>query len=82
MEAGNEITTLREARKARGWTQEQLAEKADIARETLSRFESGERIPSNAQAFVLAALFNVRVGEVERWCANAAPAVKGIEAAS
>lgn len=37
---------LREARKARSFTQEELAEKADISRVMISRYETGSVIPT------------------------------------
>jgi transcriptional regulator with XRE-family HTH domain len=34
---------LREARRAHGWTQEQLARRSDVTMNTISRLERGER---------------------------------------
>lgn len=58
-------TIIQRARKKRGWTQTQLAERAGLRQETISVIESGER-PSKLASIlaVLAALdLEFRVGE-------------------
>jgi len=42
METGN---VIRKARKARNWTQKQLAEKVFTSRENVSRWEGGKQLP-------------------------------------
>ena len=44
---------LRELREARGWSQEALAEKCNLAVQTLSRFERDLRVPDWATALTL-----------------------------
>ena len=58
-------TIIQRARKKRGWTQTQLAERAGLRQETISAIESGEK-PSKLASIlaVLAALdLEFRVGE-------------------
>ena len=45
-------------RKMRGMTQEELAEKIDVSRQTLSKYETGESLPEGKHAFGM-----VKVGE-------------------
>jgi len=46
-EVGRRIKTLREAR---GWTQQELAEKADVSRSDISLWETGKQRPSPPKA--------------------------------
>ena len=54
---------VREARKRAGLTQAALAERADVPQSTVSRIESGARVPSTdlVERLVRAAGFEVRV---------------------
>lgn len=47
---------FRAARKARGWTQGQLAERAETEQATVSRLELGARVPEEVRARIAAAL--------------------------
>lgn len=58
---------LRTKREERGWSQAHVADAINVSVPTVSRLESGQMQPSNAQVFLLATLFGVRQGEVERW---------------
>jgi transcriptional regulator with XRE-family HTH domain len=53
------MPTLRDLRKRSYMTQETLAQKAGIARETLSRYETGYRKPSPRNIVILAKLAKV-----------------------
>jgi transcriptional regulator with XRE-family HTH domain len=46
---------VRRLRKSKGWSQEHLAEAANIGRATVQRIESGAVVPSNEIALALAA---------------------------
>lgn len=50
---------LQKLRKARGWTQEELAEKVGVSRQSLSKWESDGALPDTANVIVLADLFGV-----------------------
>lgn len=59
---------LRIKREQRGWSQAYVADAINVSVPTVSRLESGQMQPSTAQVYLLATLFGVRQGEVERWC--------------
>ena len=46
-------------RKQKGWSQEELAEKLDISRQSVSKWESGQSIPDIDRILALSKLFNV-----------------------
>lgn len=50
---------IRELRKSRKWTIEQLAEIAGVSKGYVSLLENGERVPSASMLQTLAAAFNV-----------------------
>lgn len=54
---------IRAARQARGWSQEELAERTGLSARTIQRIENGAR-PSAATARLLAAAFEVDVADV------------------
>lgn len=61
MEIGNKILELR---KQKGMSQEQLAEKMEVARQTISKWELGETSPDISQAKKLSTIFNVSLDEL------------------
>lgn len=61
MEIGNKILELR---KKNNLSQEELAEKVGVARQTISKWELGETAPDIKQAKQLASIFNVSVDEL------------------
>ena len=52
---------LQKLRKARGWTQEELAEKVGVSRQSLSKWESDSTLPDTANVIILADLFGVSI---------------------
>ena len=56
MTFGEKLTKLR---KARGWTQEELAEQAGVSRQSLSKWESDAALPDTARVIILCDLFGV-----------------------
>ena len=60
-------------RKDKGFTQEELALKLEVSRQTISSLEKGKYNPSILLAFKIARLFNMRIEEIfiyeeeERW---------------
>lgn len=50
---------LQKLRRARGWTQEQLAERLGVSRQSLSKWESDGALPDTANVIALADLFGV-----------------------
>ena len=48
---------LQALRKARGWSQEELASQIHVSRQALSKWESGASDPSTANLIALAKLF-------------------------
>ena len=61
MEIGNKINQLR---KLSGMTQEQLAEKIDVTRQTISNWELGETSPNPEQLKLLSKALNVSIDEL------------------
>jgi putative transcriptional regulator len=55
---------LREERAARGWSQGELAERADASRQTINAIEADKYDPSLPLAFRLAALFDLPVERI------------------
>ncbi|MBQ8858982.1 MAG: helix-turn-helix transcriptional regulator [Clostridia bacterium] len=56
MKLADKITTLR---KSRGWSQEELAERIEVTRQSVSKWESGLSVPDLDKIVALAALFEV-----------------------
>ena len=61
MEIGKKIMELR---KKNGFSQEELAEKVGVARQTISKWELGETSPDLKQAKELSKIFNVSLDEL------------------
>ncbi len=61
MELGN---SLFHARKSCGLSQEQVAEKLGVSRQTVSKWESGETIPDIRQSKKMALLYNVSLDDL------------------
>jgi len=55
---------LAELRRLRKWTQQGLADRADVTRQTIISLEGGRYNPSILLAFKLARLFDVRIDEL------------------
>ena len=55
---------LRQLRELRDWTQEQLAERADIQRTYVAECEAGKRNPSLKHLDKLASAFKVRIADL------------------
>lgn len=51
-------------RKMRGMTQEELAEKIDVSRQTLSKYETGESLPDVEKSRLIAEVFDVTLDEL------------------
>ena len=56
MNFSEKLLTLR---KAKGMTQEQLAEKLDVSRQSISKWESGQAVPELEKIVALSAIFDV-----------------------
>ena len=56
--------SLLSARKNRGLTQEEVAERLGVSRQTISKWELGETLPDILQSKRLAALFNTTLDEL------------------
>lgn len=50
---------IQDLRKARGWTQEQLAERISVSRQALSRWELGAAVPDTENVLQISRLFGV-----------------------
>ena len=61
MEIGNKIQELR---KKNGMSQEELAEKIGVARQTISKWELGETSPDLKQAKELSKIFKISLDEL------------------
>ncbi|WP_354505282.1 helix-turn-helix transcriptional regulator [Limibacillus sp. MBR-115] len=55
---------IRETRKTRGLTQEELAERIDKAASTISEFERGNIMPHLSTLYAMAAALNVEPGDL------------------
>lgn len=55
---------LRELRAARGWSQNDLATRLDVSRQTINALETGRYDPSLPLAFRIARLFELRIEDV------------------
>lgn len=60
------VTKIRSVRLSRGWTQIELAQRAGLSQNDISRFENGAR-PTDPKIDALAAAFGVRPWTVYRW---------------
>ncbi len=57
-------TQIKQLRKAQGWNQEQLAEKAYVSRQTVSNWENEKSYPDVHSLLILAELFGVSLDEL------------------
>lgn len=64
-------TRLREARRARGLTQPQLAEMAGVAQQSVSKVERGEACPHDRVKLQLAHALGVSPGSLFPWPSEA-----------
>lgn len=55
---------IKQHRKAKGWTQQQLAEQTGVSRQTVTRWENGWNVPSLFYAEKLAESFGINVTEL------------------
>jgi len=55
---------LAELRSARDWTQQELADRVEVSRQTIISLEGGRYNPSILLAFRLARLFDARIEDV------------------
>ncbi|MGC7871095.1 helix-turn-helix transcriptional regulator [Desulfosporosinus sp. SYSU MS00001] len=55
---------LEEIRKERGITQEELADRLEVSRQTISSLENGRYNPSIILAFKIARFFNLSIEEI------------------
>lgn len=61
MQLGNNIQTLR---KKKGLSQEKLAEKINVTRQTISNWELGETTPNPEQLILLSKQFDISIDEL------------------
>ena len=54
-------------RKAHGFSQEELAEKLDVSRQTLSKWETGESLPDIGKSRLLAEIFGVTLDDLVKY---------------
>jgi putative transcriptional regulator len=55
---------LRDLRKAKGWTQEDLAVELEVSRQTINALEAGRYDPSLPLAFRIARLFGLTIEQI------------------
>ena len=55
---------VRELREGNGWSQQYLAEKLAVSRQTVISIEQGKYDPSLPLAFVIAAVFSTRIEDI------------------
>ncbi len=57
---------IRVLRKKQKWSQEQLAEKVNVSRQTVAKWENGEAVPDIYKCQILADLFQVSLDQLSR----------------
>lgn len=55
---------LRDLRAARGWSQQELAQRLDVSRQSVNAIETGRYDPSLPLAFRIAELFGLAIEDV------------------
>ena len=71
----NELgTRIRTLRKARGLTQEALAQALEVSRQAVTKWEDGSSLPSTANLFALAGFFSVPLAELTGTPESTSPA--------
>jgi len=55
---------LRELREAKGWSQQVMAERLGVSRQTVISIEQGKYDPSLPLAFSIASLFSLRIEDI------------------
>lgn len=55
---------LEELRTSRGWTQQEMADRVDVSRQTIISLEGGRYNPSILLAFKLARLFDTSIEDI------------------
>lgn len=55
---------LRQLREEQGWSQQLLAEKLNVSRQTVISIEQGKYDPSLPLAFAIAAVFSAKIEEI------------------
>lgn len=71
MDATKIGTFIAAERRAKGWTQRQLADKLQLTDKAVSRWETGKGLPDVSFLLPLAAALDISVGE--RWQGRASP---------
>ena len=67
---------LTELRKAQGYSQEQLAEKLEVSRQAISKWERGESLPDLNNLIALAKLYQISLDDLVQGDAPAAAAIE------
>lgn len=62
--AGEAMNKIREYRKQRKWTQEELAKRLGVERSAVAKWESGKSQPQAARLVALAEIFGCSVDEI------------------
>ena len=58
------INQVKDLRTSRGWTQEQLAQAADVSRQSINSIERNRYVPSLELALIFARLFECSTDEI------------------
>lgn len=58
------INRLKDLRADRGWSQQDLAHRLEVSRQSVNAIETGRYDPSLPLAFRIAALFDLRIEEI------------------
>lgn len=67
---------LMQLRKAKGWSQEQLAEQLDVTRQTVSKWELGSTTPEMSKLIEMSRLFEISIDELVNNTAFTQPKVE------
>ena len=58
---------ITEERKRNGWSQEELADRIGVSRQTLSKYETGESLPDIEKSQALAEVFGVSLDDLVKY---------------
>ncbi len=70
---------IQQYRKRHGWSQGELADKIDVSRQTVSKWELGETLPDTENVLKLCALFEIEAGELLNDLCDLCPPNKGTD---
>jgi len=59
------MVTIAQLRERKNWTQTDLADRLDVSRVTVARWETGQRVPDRFAVRALSQVFGVKAADIE-----------------